>query len=392
MRLPLLGLVWAALVAAALGASPSTPGDLSPEETPMFVLLTHDDAVTSQTFDLMTSITDGKQANGCPLVATMFVLSQGTDCDLVTELYSRGYEIGDHTVHHKSLNDMSSSEIQDEILGARSDIAECGIPESAIRGFRSPYLDTNPKVRQVLADAGFEYDSSLIENTKGASVSNSFGDRIWPFDMGDGIPINCKYYSPAQTCDDSESYPGLYEVPLWDLTADGTYTMDPGKGNAYDVLVANFDEAYKGNRAPFPVFIHTPWLEKNRDDMEKFADYARSQPGVYFVTIQQLLAWQRDPVPLSKLSDSLGCGINVKLTGAPVPAPAEEIPESSQSSQGGDGEESPESPPSQDDESKPEPPPSHDSEVSLKSPPSPEEHHGHHGHHHHHHGHHSSQD
>lgn len=38
----------------------------------------HDDAVTSQTFDLMTSITDGKQANGCPLVATMFVLSQGT--------------------------------------------------------------------------------------------------------------------------------------------------------------------------------------------------------------------------------------------------------------------------------------------------------------------------
>lgn len=31
------------------------------------------------------------------------------------------------------LNDMSSSEIQDEILGARSDIAECGIPESAIR-------------------------------------------------------------------------------------------------------------------------------------------------------------------------------------------------------------------------------------------------------------------
>lgn len=36
-------------------------------------------------------------------------------------------------------------------------------------------------------------------------------------------------YSPAQTCDDSESYPGLYEVPIWDLTADGTYTMDPGK-------------------------------------------------------------------------------------------------------------------------------------------------------------------
>lgn len=31
------------------------------------------------------------------------------------------------------------------------------------------------------------------------------------------------------------------------------------RGNVYDALVANFDEAYNGNRAPFPVFIHTPW-------------------------------------------------------------------------------------------------------------------------------------
>lgn len=29
---------------------------------------------------------------------------------------------------------------------------------ACVQGFRSPYLDTNPKVRQVLADAGFEYD------------------------------------------------------------------------------------------------------------------------------------------------------------------------------------------------------------------------------------------
>ncbi|KAL4422676.1 hypothetical protein ABPG75_008873 [Micractinium tetrahymenae] len=375
MRPLLAGLLWAALFAAALGASTSTPGDLSPDETPMFVLFTHDDAVTSKTFDLMTSITDGKEANGCPLVATMFVLSHGTDCDLVNELHSRGYEIGDHTVHHKSLNDMGSSEIKKEIVGARSDITDCGIPESAIKGFRSPYLDTNPKVRQVLAEAGFEYDSSLIENTKGASVSNSFADRIWPFDMGDGIPINCHYYSPAQKCEDNESYTGLYEVPLWDLTAHGTYTMDPGKGNAYDVLVANFDEAYSGNRAPFPVFIHTPWLEKNRDDMEKFVDYARSQPGVYFVTIQQLLDWQRDPVPLSQLSDRLGCGIGGPSGDAesPSPSPEEESPEPSPSPEDENSEEeSPEPSPSPDKEESPKSPPSPDEEESSERSPSPD--------------------
>lgn len=27
-----------------------------------------------------------------------------------------------------------------------------------------------------------------------------------------------------------------------------------------DVLVANFEAAYNGNRAPFPIYIRTPWL------------------------------------------------------------------------------------------------------------------------------------
>lgn len=36
-----------------------------------------------------------------------------------------------------------------EILGAKRFLAEqCGIPAHAIRGFRSPYLMTNPLVRQ----------------------------------------------------------------------------------------------------------------------------------------------------------------------------------------------------------------------------------------------------
>lgn len=39
------------------------------------------------------------------------------------------------------------------------------------------------------------------------------------------------------------------------------------------------------------------------------------------MTIQQLLDWQGDPVPLSKLSDRLGCGI-YRSAEAPAPAPA----------------------------------------------------------------------
>ena len=28
----------------------------------------------------------------------------------------------------------------------------------------------------------------------------------------------------------------------------------------YEILSKNFAEGYDGNRAPFPIFIHSPWL------------------------------------------------------------------------------------------------------------------------------------
>ena len=33
--------------------------------------------------------------------------------------------------------------------------------------------------------------SSLIEETTGASVSTGMSDRVWPFDLANGSPINC---------------------------------------------------------------------------------------------------------------------------------------------------------------------------------------------------------
>lgn len=36
------------------------------------------------------------------------------------------------------------------------------------------------------------YRSTLIEETTGASVSTGLADRVWPFDLADGSPINCE--------------------------------------------------------------------------------------------------------------------------------------------------------------------------------------------------------
>ena len=121
----------------------------------------------------------------------------------------------------------------------------------------------------------------------------------------------------------------------------------------FDILKANFDEAYSGNRAPLPIFIHVYWLkaDDNTEQLQKFigawrtqlgllmlmlhvpaagprhavtavaarptallspprpADYTLTKPNVYYPTIRQLLAWMQNPVPASQLTpEALGCG------------------------------------------------------------------------------------
>ena len=45
----------------------------------------------------------------------------------------------------------------------------------------------------------------------------------------------------------------------------------------YDVLRANFDAAYEGNRAPFPIYVHRFWLttKDNAKDLQRFAGGCR---------------------------------------------------------------------------------------------------------------------
>ncbi|KAI3430406.1 hypothetical protein D9Q98_005001 [Chlorella vulgaris] len=308
----LLLLASAACVNAIVDASTFAPAGLKRARTPQFVLFTHDDALTRTTYDLMTSVTNGRRSlNGCPAVATYFTTAAGTDCNLVKDLHARGNEIADHTVNHPSLLTMTKAQIRDEIQGARSFLAGCGIPASDVVGMRAPYLETKPEVRQILHSKDFLYDSTLIESGR-HSLSGGMGNRVWPWDMAEGIPINCAWFDNIQKCAKNESYPGLWEVPVWNLDALGSYTMDygaDGKHPVFDLLKANFDAAYGGNRAPMPIFIHTPWLAKNRDAVAAFADYALSRPDVYFVTLRQLIAWMKNVVPSNKLTpEALGCG------------------------------------------------------------------------------------
>lgn len=88
----------------------------------------------------------------------------------------------------------TAEQIQQELLGARDAIAACGIPADQVVGARMPYLEATPAMRQVLSDAGFAYDSTVIEPQSG-SLSQGASGRVWPYSLANGFPagINCQW-------------------------------------------------------------------------------------------------------------------------------------------------------------------------------------------------------
>eukprot|EP00890_Picochlorum_soloecismus_P000809 jgi/Picsp_1/1729/NSC_05202-R1_hypothetical chitooligosaccharide deacetylase len=208
--------------------------------------------------------------------------------------------------------------MEEEIMGARSDLEMCGIPKADMVGFRSPYLVHNPQVRDILHQNGLLYDSSIIEYINSQSqTSNSFSERLWPYTMDKGIVQDCEWTKPAGHCTEQENYPGLWEVPMWPLLNDtldklnNAYSMDPGPGfggDVYSTFATNFDQAYNGNRAPFPIYLHAPWFtDDNIAATNKFIEYALSKGDVYFVTMTELINWMQNPIPASEYQKKANC-------------------------------------------------------------------------------------
>lgn len=64
--------------------------------------------------------------------------------------------------------------------------------------------------------------------------------------------------SPAGTSEPSESYPGLWEIPLWAVhTAEGALVsaMDP-EGDVFELYKQELDWRLAGNKAPLGLFLH----------------------------------------------------------------------------------------------------------------------------------------
>ncbi|TDL28107.1 hypothetical protein BD410DRAFT_782072 [Rickenella mellea] len=306
-------------------ASTSPPGGLQPSEVPQFIVFSADDAVQSYTLDAVNQFLAQRQnPNGCRPKMTYFTSLNFTNYTLVTDWFVAGNEIADHTMTH--VGTPPADEINGNLIALN---ALAGIPLSSITGFRAPFLNFTGDTLKLLKNAGFTYDSSAAASIP---VTDPGTDAFWPYTLDNGLANNC--LSTPDICKGQPQLPGFWEIPMYaffdNAGVNGPHLMDPWLDNANGETKPNdtatllymqntFTAHYNNNRQPIGLYTHPIHLSKTYPGVNPsnstinminaFLDWAQQQPNVWIVSNEQLLAWVRNPVPVSQLNtlDALKC-------------------------------------------------------------------------------------
>jgi peptidoglycan/xylan/chitin deacetylase (PgdA/CDA1 family) len=119
--------------------------------------------------------------------ATLFVIACDLDnprkLALLKKAVARGHEIGCHSWTHRRLTRLAHEQRVHEISASRERIAS--LLEVPVDGFRAPYFDIDGETHQLIAQAGYRYDSSLFPGRKiafgnGYIASGPEPARLWP--------------------------------------------------------------------------------------------------------------------------------------------------------------------------------------------------------------------
>ena len=308
---------------SCLCASTSPPGGIAPSDTPMFVVFTADDALQSYTIDAVNQfLAHRKNPNGCQPKMSFYVSTNFTNYSMVTDWFVAGNEIADHTMTH--VGSPPSEEINGNLLALN---AFSGIPLSAITGFRAPFLNYTAETLKLLHEASFVYDTS---STSSVPVDDPNTDAFWPYTLDNGLANDCLRLDNAGLCRGEPKLPGFWEVPMYsffdDRGVEGGHLMDPwldsANGNnaaddqaTLEFMQKTFTAHYNGNRQPIGLYTHPIHVSLNfpgstaRNStvrmINQFLDWAQNQQNVWIVSTEQLLAWVRDPKPISQL-DQVG--------------------------------------------------------------------------------------
>lgn len=116
--------------------------------------------------------------------ATFFVLGWVAEKfpEIVDHLHSNGHEIGSHSYAHKLIYKMTPEEFKEDTLKSIEAIRKGG--DVPICGYRAPSFSIKPEhqwVWEILAECGFEYDSSVFpvaHDIYGSPKSPRFAHKI----------------------------------------------------------------------------------------------------------------------------------------------------------------------------------------------------------------------
>jgi len=293
--------------------STKIPGGFAPEEVPQMIILSFDDAVNSNNFDIIQRLLNGqrKNPNSCDIKATFFVSHKFTNYSMVQELYRRGHEIATHSITHNNDEDYwtdgSVESWKQEMSGGR-DIIEAfgGVPKGSVLGSRAPLLRLGGNNQfKALEESEFLYDSSMV-----APLQNP---PLWPYTTFFSIPHAC--HGNFQKCP-TRSH-GIWEMVLNEFDPreepgqdqheqiSGCAMLDSCSNirtadNLYNILTHNFIRHYEQNRAPLGLYMHAAWLKRS-PQMQEALEYwldeiLASYKDVYIVTMNDVLKWMQQPV------------------------------------------------------------------------------------------------
>ena len=98
--------------------------------------------------------------------ATCFVVSSVAEShpDAIRALATAGHEIGSHTHSHELLSELDPGRRREELTRSR-EILETET-DTEVAGFRAPAFDIPPDHFRDLADAGYEYDASVVPSRR----------------------------------------------------------------------------------------------------------------------------------------------------------------------------------------------------------------------------------
>ncbi|MBN2803563.1 MAG: hypothetical protein JXR91_10735 [Deltaproteobacteria bacterium] len=319
--------------------NPKHPGDISISKVPMFVTLGFDDNGVAGDLDTDfpqgmawadKMLSDRKNSDGTPALASFYITSSyGTGDDngygeagdsdpshvkkMWNTLYSKGYEIGNHTSTHPHGVDEESGvkfpveswveemKTCNNVLTAPFDVDEikkgvdkskgAGVDPSSIVGFRTPFLEYTDFTFDAIAEFGFKYDCSIEEGIQSAQDGTNF---TWPYKLDNGsrghdLLVEWEMKIPMK------NHPGLWEMPVYVVivppdaecekygvekglrdrlkSAVDYFETDNGKITGFDynlwvlfhmtknefvaTMKYTFDLRMKGNKAPFLFGMHS---------------------------------------------------------------------------------------------------------------------------------------